>query len=93
MDTLSRLVAMHLLDRSCVIVGKKFEILRSPTNMSVDPNHGRLFGWMPKLLNNDKILAVLHFLRQLQGESATTNSIANYLTRLDLAWLAMAPSK
>ena len=29
-DTLSRLVAMHLLDRSCVIVGKFFEILRSP---------------------------------------------------------------
>ena len=25
------LVAMHLLDRSCVIVGKFFEILRSPT--------------------------------------------------------------
>ena len=31
MDTLSRLVAMHLLDRSCVIVGNFFEILRSPT--------------------------------------------------------------
>ena len=31
MDTLSPLVAMHLLDRSCMIVGKKFEILRSPT--------------------------------------------------------------
>ena len=30
-DTLSPLVAMHLLDRSCVIVGKFFEILRSPT--------------------------------------------------------------
>src|SRR6266496_2136042 len=27
----SRLVAMHLLDRSCVIVGKFFELLRSPT--------------------------------------------------------------
>ena len=31
MDTLSPLVAMHLLDGSCVIVGKFFEILRSPT--------------------------------------------------------------
>ena len=30
-DTLSPLVAMHLLDRSCVIVGKFFEILHSPT--------------------------------------------------------------
>ena len=30
-DTLSSLVAMLLLDRSCVIVGKFFEILRSPT--------------------------------------------------------------
>ena len=30
-DTLSPLVAMLLLDRSCVIVGKFFEILRSPT--------------------------------------------------------------
>ena len=30
MDTLSPLVAMLLLDRSCVIVGKFFEILRSP---------------------------------------------------------------
>ena len=30
-DTLSLLVAMHILDRSCVIVGKFFEILRSPT--------------------------------------------------------------
>ena len=30
-DTLSPLVAMHLLDRSCVIVGKFFEIQRSPT--------------------------------------------------------------
>ena len=30
-DTLSPLVAMHLLDRSCVIISKKFEILRSPT--------------------------------------------------------------
>ena len=30
-DTLYCLVAMHLLDRSCEIVGKNFEILRSPT--------------------------------------------------------------
>ena len=30
-DTLSPLVAMHLLYRSCVIIGKFFEILRSPT--------------------------------------------------------------
>ena len=30
-DTLSPLVAMHLLNISCVIVGKKFEILCSPT--------------------------------------------------------------
>ena len=29
-DTLSPLVAMHLLDRSCVILGNFFEILRSP---------------------------------------------------------------
>ena len=28
------LVTMHLLDRSCVIVGKLFEILRSPTMAS-----------------------------------------------------------
>ena len=34
-DTLSPLVAMHLLDRSCVIVGNFFEILRSPTVASV----------------------------------------------------------
>ena len=33
-DTLSPLVAMHLLDRSCVIVGKIFEILRSPKVVS-----------------------------------------------------------
>ena len=32
-DTLSPLVAMHLLDRSCVIVGI-FEILRYPTETS-----------------------------------------------------------
>ena len=31
MDTFSLLIAMHLLYRSCVIVGKFFEILRSPT--------------------------------------------------------------
>ena len=31
MDTLSPLVSMHLLDRSCMIVGNFFEILRSPT--------------------------------------------------------------
>ena len=31
MDTLSHLVAMHLLDRSCVIVGIFFKLLRSPT--------------------------------------------------------------
>ena len=31
MDTLSRLVAMHLLDGSCMILGNFFEILRSPT--------------------------------------------------------------
>ena len=31
MDTLSPLVSMHHIDRSCVIVGKFFEILRSPT--------------------------------------------------------------
>ena len=31
MDTLSRLIDMHLLVRSCVIVGKSFEILHSPT--------------------------------------------------------------
>ena len=31
MKMLSTLVAMHLLDRSCVIVGKVFEILHSPT--------------------------------------------------------------
>ena len=31
MDTLSRLVAMHLLDRSCMIVGNFFETLCSPT--------------------------------------------------------------
>ena len=31
MDTLSPLVAMHLIDRSCVIVGNFFEILCSPT--------------------------------------------------------------
>ena len=30
-DTLSPLVAMPLLDRSCMIVGNFFEILRSPT--------------------------------------------------------------
>ena len=30
-DTLSPLISMHLLDRSCVIVGKFFEILRSPS--------------------------------------------------------------
>ena len=30
-DTLSRIVSIHLLDRSCVIVRKFFEILRSPT--------------------------------------------------------------
>ena len=30
MDTLYPLVSMLLLDRSCVIVGKLFEILRSP---------------------------------------------------------------
>ena len=30
-DTLSPLVAMHLLDGSCAIVGNFFEILRSPT--------------------------------------------------------------
>ena len=30
-DTLSPLVAMHLLDKSCVIVGKFFELLRYPT--------------------------------------------------------------
>ena len=30
-DTLSPLIAMHLLDWSCVIVGKKIEILRSQT--------------------------------------------------------------
>ena len=30
-DTLSPLVAMRFLVRSCVIVGKKFEILRSPS--------------------------------------------------------------
>ena len=29
-DILSPLAAMHLLDRSCMIVGKYFEILRSP---------------------------------------------------------------
>ena len=29
-DTLSHLVAMHLLDISCVIVGNFFEIMRSP---------------------------------------------------------------
>ena len=34
MDTLSPLVVMHLLDRSCVIVGIFFEILRSPTMVS-----------------------------------------------------------
>ena len=33
-DTLSPLVAMHLLDRSCVIVGIFFEIPRSPTGIS-----------------------------------------------------------
>ena len=33
-DTLSPLVAMLLLDRSCVIIGKFFEILRSPTMAS-----------------------------------------------------------
>ena len=33
-DTLSPLVAMLLLDRSCVIVGIFFEILRSPTVVS-----------------------------------------------------------
>ena len=31
MDTLSPLIDMHLPDRSCVIVGKFSEILRSPT--------------------------------------------------------------
>ena len=31
MDTLFPLVAMLLLDRSCVILGKFFEMLRSPT--------------------------------------------------------------
>ena len=31
MDTLSPLVPMLILDRSCVIVGRFFEILRSPT--------------------------------------------------------------
>ena len=30
-DKLSPLVAMLLLDRSCVILGKNFEILHSPT--------------------------------------------------------------
>ena len=30
-DTLSPLVAMHLLDGSCMILGNFFEILRSPT--------------------------------------------------------------
>ena len=30
-DTLSPLVAMHLLDRSCVIVGFFLKLLRSPT--------------------------------------------------------------
>ena len=30
-DTLSRRVAMHHLDISCVIVDKLFEIMRSPT--------------------------------------------------------------
>ena len=30
-DTLSPLIAMLLLDRSCVIISKFFEILRSPT--------------------------------------------------------------
>ena len=33
-DTLSPLVAMHLLDRSCVSVGFFFKILRSPTVVS-----------------------------------------------------------
>ena len=31
MDTLSPLVAMHHLDRSCVIVGEFLKLLRSPT--------------------------------------------------------------
>ena len=35
-DTLSPLIAMLLLDRSCVIVGKKFEILHSPTHIIHD---------------------------------------------------------
>ena len=35
-DTLSPLIDMHLLDRSCVIVGKKIQILHSPTVAS-DP--------------------------------------------------------
>ena len=33
MDTLSPLVATLFLDRSCVVVGKFFEILRSPTDL------------------------------------------------------------
>ena len=32
-DTLSPLVAMHHIDRSCMIVGNFFEILRSPTRI------------------------------------------------------------
>ena len=32
-DSLSPVIAMHVLDRSCVIVGKFFEILRSPTHI------------------------------------------------------------
>ena len=36
-DTLSPLVAMLLLDRSCVIVGFFFGILRSPTYPSDNP--------------------------------------------------------
>ena len=31
MDTLSRLVAMHLLDRSCMIIGFFLKLPRSPT--------------------------------------------------------------
>ena len=34
MDTLSPLIAMHILDRSCVIIGNFFEILRSATVVS-----------------------------------------------------------
>ena len=66
MDTLSPLIAMHLLDRSCVIVGNFFEIPRSPIGCPHAEaiaafKHSIRDEWLDRQLGQDKprIMAAL----------------------------------